>query len=177
MNKDLTKVKKLSVFDFDQTLVDTATPDIGKRIWFGKTGKEYPHKGWWGQPDSLNTEIFDMPSNPSVIADYQKEKADPNTVVIMLTGRMIKLADKVKAILDAKGLKFDGYYYNKGGSTDVEKIKTLNELLEKYPSIKIVEQWDDRLEHIPIFEEWGKKHCLSGRLDDFKINVVFSGHH
>ena len=170
-------ITKLAVFDFDGTLIMTPLPDTGRQQYQQKTGQPWPHKGWWGREESLDTTIFDMPSNPSVIADYQKEKADPNTAVIMLTGRMTKLGDKVKAILDAKGLTFDGYYYNRGGSTDVEKMKTLNELLEKYPSIKIVEQWDDRLEHIPIFEEWGKKHCLSGRLDDFKINVIFSGHH
>ena len=33
---------------------------------------------------------------------------------------------------------------------------------------------NDRLEHIPIFEEWGKNHCLSGRLKDFKINVIIN---
>jgi FMN phosphatase YigB (HAD superfamily) len=171
------KITKLAVFDFDGTLVDTPLPDTGRQQYREKTGKEWPHKGWWGREESLDTTIFDMPSNPSVIADYQKEKADPNTAVIMLTGRMTKLADKVKDILDSKGLTFDGYYYNRGGSTDVEKIKTLNEILEKIPSIEVVEAWDDRLEHIPTFEQWGKSKVEEGRLKDFKINVVFSGHH
>jgi hypothetical protein len=170
-------ITKLAVFDFDRTLIMTPLPETGRKIYQEKTGKEWPYQGWWGREESLDTTIFDMPSNPSVVADYQKEKDDPNTAVIMLTGRMTKLSDKVKAILDLNGLEFDGYYYNRCGSTDVEKIKTLNELLEKYPSIKIVEQWDDRLEHIPIFEEWGKKNVLAGKIKDFKINVVFSDHH
>jgi len=94
-----------------------------------------------------------------------------------LTGRMTKLGDKVKAILDAKGLKFDGYYYNNGGSTDVEKMKTLDMLVAQNPNLDLVELWDDRLEHIPTFEQWGKKNVLEGKFKDFKINVVFSGHH
>jgi len=170
-------VTKLSVFDFDGTLVDTALPDSGRKLYQEKTGKPWPYQGWWGREESLDSSIFDMKPIASVMADYKAEKAKENTAVIMLTGRISRLANKVESILSEKGYSFDGYYYNNGGRTDAEKIKTLNEILEKYPSIKIVEQWDDRLEHIPIFEEWGKKHCLSGRLDDFKINVVFSGHH
>lgn len=34
-----------------------------------------------------------------------------------------------------------------------------------------------RLEHIPIFEAWGKKQVESGRLTHFKINVVPAGRH
>jgi hypothetical protein len=171
------KITKLAVFDFDGTLIMTPLPDTGRQQYQQKTGQPWPHKGWWGREESLDTTIFDMPSNPSVIADYQKEKADPNTAVIMLTGRMTKLGDKVKAILDAKGLTFDGYYYNRGGSTDVEKMKTLDMLVTQHPNLDLVELWDDRLEHIPTFEQWGKKNVLEGKIKDFKINVVFSGHH
>ena len=37
--------------------------------------------------------------------------------------------------------------------------------------------WDDRLEHIPIFEQWGKEKVESGRLEDFSITVVPAGRH
>lgn len=170
-------ITKLAVFDFDGTLVDTPLPDTGRKIYQEKTGKPWPYQGWWGREESLDTTIFDMPSNPSVIADYQKEKADPNTAVIMLTGRMTKLSDKVKAILDSKGLTFDAYYYNRGGSTDVEKMKTLDMLVAQNPNLDLVEMWDDRMEHISTFEQWGKKNVQEGKIKDFKINVVFSGHH
>jgi hypothetical protein len=50
-------------------------------------------------------------------------------------------------------------------------------LLEKYPDIDEMELWDDRLEFIPIFEQWGKNQCLSGRLKEFSINFVPANRH
>ena len=170
-------ITKLAVFDFDSTIVNTPLPDEGRITYKAKTGQEWPHKGWWGQADSLDIDIFDMPVVDHVVADYQRERANPNTLTVLLTGRMSKLGDLVKRVLDSKNLHFDEYHFNTGGSTDVVKINTLNSLLDKYPSVEVVELSDDRLDHIPKFEEWGKQHCLSGRLKDFKINVIISGNH
>jgi hypothetical protein len=170
-------ITKLSVFDFDGTLVNTPLPDTGRQIYQDKTGQVWPHKGWWGQADSLDMKVFDMPSNPSVIAAYKAEKANPQTGVIMLTGRLQKLGGFVKNILDSKGLTFDGYYYNTGCSTDYAKKKTMDKLLAEFPNIEVIEMWDDRLEHIPIFQEWGDEKVSQGILKDFKINVVVSENH
>jgi hypothetical protein len=171
------EITTLSVFDFDGTLIDSPMPDTGRVEYEQKTGKPWPHQGWWGRVESLDMDVFDIKPIPSVIADYRTEKSDPNTSVIMLTGRMQKLSHKVMAILKANGLEFDGYYFNRGGSTDVEKIRTLNKVLDEQPSIKVVKMWDDRLEHIPIFEQWGKEKVESGVLEDFNITVVPAGRH
>ena len=171
------KYTKLSVFDFDGTLIETPTEDYGKTIYFEKTGVEWPHKGWWSKPETLDPRYFKFPVIDSVIADYRKEKSNPDTMVIMLTGRIPKLAPMVEDILKSHNLSFDGYYYNTGGGTDVSKIRTLNEILEQNPEIRAVELWDDRLSHIPIFEAWGKKRSEEGRLDDFSVNVIYSGRH
>lgn len=173
----MTTFTKLAIFDFDGTLVNTPLPETGKLHFQKKTGKEWPHKGWWGREESLDHKIFDMPSNPLVITDYEKERATPETGVIMLTGRLQHLADHVRDILDIKGLTFDGHHFNKGGATEIAKVKTLNKLLDEHQSVTSVEMWDDRLEHIPVFEAWGKEKCLSGRLTDFKINFVLSDNH
>ena len=166
-------VTKLSVFDFDGTLVNTPLPEQGREVYKAKTGKEWPHKGWWGREESMDMNIFDIKPNRSVVKDYKKQRNDIHTATIMLTGRMEKLGNKVKEILDANNLKFDGYFFNKGGSTDVEKLKTLDNILAQNPNITYVEMWDDRLTHIPIFQEWGDKKMEEGRLKDFKINVVY----
>lgn len=171
------KITKLSVFDFDGTLVDTPLPEFGKQDYKEKTGKDWPFPGWWGQPLSLDMDVFDMPTVPMVMSAYKKEKPNPETGMIMLTGRMVKLGDKVKNILDAKGLTFDEYHYNRGGSTEVAKIQTLNSLLNKYTDVTSVEMWDDRDEHIPIFQSWGDEKVESGRLSDFKINHVPQNRH
>ena len=169
--------KKLTIWDFDGTLVDTALPEEGKKIYKEKTGKDWPHAGWWGQPMSLDMNIFDMPTINSVIGDYKKEIQDPNTMVVMVTGRMVKLSDLVKDILNKYGLKFHEYHFNRGGSTEIAKKKTFDQILSQNPTIKEVTLFDDREEHIPIFQAWGDEQVESGRLDKFNINVVPSTRH
>ena len=164
--------KKLSVFDFDGTLVNTPLPEEGKKEYKEKTGEDWPHVGWWGQPLSLDSEIFDMNIIPSVIRAYLKEINDSNTMVVMVTGRVNKLSGLVKKILDDNGLKFHEYHFNNGGSTESAKKKTFDKILSENPSITEMEVWDDRLEHIPVFQAWGDEKLESDRLDKFNINVV-----
>lgn len=171
------KITKLAVFDFDGTLVDTPLPEIGKKEYKEKTGNEWPYTGWWSKPLSLDMEIFDMPTVPMVMDAYDKEKGKPETGMIMLTGRMSRLGDLVKNILDKKELTFHEYHYNRGGTTDEAKIQTLNSLMVKYTNVTSVEMWDDREEHLPIFQAWGDAKVKEGRLESFKINHVPQDRH
>lgn len=163
---------KLTVIDFDGTLVDSPMPDTGRELYLEKTGTPWPHKGWWGRKESLDLKVFDIPVIPSVIKEYETAKNDPETGVIMLTGRMFMLKDVVMTVLEKHGLEFDGYFFNEGGSTDEAKKNTLDVLLIRYPNIESVEMFDDRLAHISIFQEWGDRHIKTGRLKNFKINLV-----
>ncbi len=173
----LETAEELSVFDFDGTLVDTPVRETGVLVYEQKTGQPWPHEGWWGQPASLDMDVFDMPSKPDVVADFMAEKANPKSAVILLTGRITKLGAKVKEICERKGYICDAYFFNTGGTTDVVKIKQLNKLLAQYPNIKVVKMWEDRMSHVTIFEQWGKEQCLSGRLTDFQITVVAQNNH
>jgi hypothetical protein len=171
------EIKKLTIWDFDGTLLDTPLPEEGKKIYKEKTGKDWPHAGWWGQPLSLDMSVFDMPTVPSVIADYEKEKANPDTMTVMLTGRMVKLGDLVKKILADKHLTFDEYHFNRGGSTDTAKIKTMEDILRRVNTIREIHMWDDRELHIPIFQAWGDNMVKQGVIDKFDITVVPAARH
>ena len=165
-------VTKIAVFDFDGTLIDTALPDTGKDVWRERTGQEWPHKGWWGKVDSLS-DVFDNTPIESTIEAYKREKSSPNTLVIMMTGRIRSLGNRVEEILRDNGLVFDRYIYNEGGSTLEYKLKSLEELLIEFPSVKIIEMWDDRIEHVDDFRKWGDMK------DDVHVvvNHVVSNHH
>lgn len=170
--EDIDAKTKLKVYDFDGTLVNTPLPDDeNKAIWKEKTGKDW-RGSWFSNPDSLNMGVFDIDTIPSVISDYKRDAADPNSLVIMLTGRIPSVSKHVKAILDAKGLKFDDYLFNEGGDTENEKIRHMEMILKYNPNIREIEMWDDRTPHIPIFEAWGKNMIEQGYLDDFKINHI-----
>lgn len=175
--KDLKKVIRLSVFDFDGTLVDSPLPDSGRVKYEKVTGKPWPHKGWWGQADSLDINIFDIPTKPEVIADYQKEVSREDTMTIMLTGRMQKLSGDVSQILTHYGLKFDGYFFNRGGATDTAKLKAIEGILDQFPLIREITMWEDREEHIVIFKKWGETKIAKGELDKFEVVHVKSNNH
>jgi FMN phosphatase YigB (HAD superfamily) len=166
-------VKKLSVFDFDGTLVDTPTPVVGKTIWKLKKGEDWPYQGWWGRNESLDMSVFDMPVIEKTIESYREEISKSDTLVIMLTGRTHQNSGHVKSILDSHGLKFHKYLFKRGGDTLIDKVRQLESLLKELPNLEEIEMWDDRTEHIPHFIEWGEK--LSPI--KFKMNVVPSNHH
>jgi hypothetical protein len=174
---DKRKIDKISVFDFDGTLIDTPLPDYGRIEYEKKTGEKWPHVGWWSKPESLDDKIFDTPTIKPVVQAYEQEKLTPNTLLVMLTGRMDKLSQFVENILKIKNLSFDKYIYNTGGSTVNSKLKSLGELLIEYPNVISVELWEDREEHIPLFEKWGEEEIKKERLKHFKVNRVPSTHH
>ncbi len=172
------KITKLSIFDFDQTLIAAPLPDDGKIIYQKKTGNIYPHVGWWGKADSLNMTIFDFNPIEDVFLAYEKERSNEETLMVMMTGRMIKLSSHVEAILHKNNMiHFDKHIYNMGGSTIDSKLKSLDKLLIEHQEVTEIELWDDRVAHIPVFQAWGDKQIESGRITSFKINLVPSDHH
>jgi hypothetical protein len=177
------KITKISCFDFDGTLIDSPLPETGRAEYEKKSGKPWPHKGtgWWGKAESLDISVFEMPVIQSVKDTYEEERVKPEVLMVMMTGRMktkhTDLSNEVKAILDSKGFTFDLYKYNHGGNTLTNKIMSLDKLLREYADVTDVLLNDDRLEHIPAFEEWGESQLKSGRIKVFKINVVPAGRH
>ena len=171
------KITKLSIFDFDQTLVSSPTPEIGRNIYKEKTGLDWPHQGWWSKPESLDMSIFDIAAYEDVVNAHIKEFTAEDTVVVMLTGRISKLSKHVEAILDAKGLKFDEYHYNNGGETGDVKMRIMSELLEKYSDVDTIEIWEDRISHIKRFDEFFTMLVESGKIKHYKINVVNESDH
>lgn len=148
-------ITKISIFDFDGTLMATPEPETGMKIYKEKTGKDWPFQGWWGRNESLDMDIFDIKPISSVIADYNKERVKPNTRVIMMTGRTPKNADYVEKILNKYNITFDEYIYKKASDTLSFKINKLEEMLKSYSKLKEIEIWEDRVLHSKAFEEWG----------------------
>jgi hypothetical protein len=93
--------RKLSIFDFDGTLILTpiGSPE-NKQTWADYYGKPWLYRGWWGREESLDTDVWDMPVVKEVFDDYQKEVKNPDTVMVLLTGRLVKQGDLVKQIVN-----------------------------------------------------------------------------
>ena len=171
-NLDKSKITRIAIFDFDGTTIDSGTPERFKPIYKEKTGEDWPFKGFWGRPESLNMDVFDFKPLPEVKSDYNKEVVNDNTLMVSLTGRRGKLGDKVEAILTANGYKFDKYLYNYGSDTLSNKVEQIGNLLEEFPSVRTVALWDDRNEHVSTFKELLDSLVKSGRLDDYNFTHV-----
>lgn len=165
-------MKTIAVYDFDGTLCKSAEPtQENKDLWEKVNGRPWPHKGngWWSKDESLCIKTF----NPQLIEWVKKDALDRiedfDTYTVLLTGRIGKFSAVVKEILRLNGLPyFDAYYFNDSDSTLKFKLRVLNELSEMYPEAKTFEMWEDRVEHIPHFAEWGMEKYGT----NFKMNIV-----
>ena len=174
-NTNLMEKRKLCVMDFDGTLVDTpvASPE-NKQKWADYHGKPWPYLGWWGRDESMDSDVWEMSVVEEVFDDYQKEVKNPETLMVLLTGRLKKQENIVRNIVNERGYQFDYYLFNTGGRTLNNKINHLNNLLNRYPNIREVELWDDRTPHFETFEEWGQRLIDIGRIDSFYLNKIKS---
>jgi hypothetical protein len=152
----VTDITRVVVMDFDGTLMDTMTPDKGKDIWRKSTGFDWPHKGWWGREESLDVVVFGCNPIPSVISAYNQESGDTSTWMVMMTGRIPKLQNQVRNMLDQHSLTFDEYLYNTGGPTLDFKINKLNSFLQRFPALESIAIFEDRPEHTQAFRQWGE---------------------
>lgn len=162
-------IKKISIFDFDGTLVDSPKPEDGIPIWGEVNGYEYPFKTWWDRVESLDQEVFDIDTIESTIYDYNEEYGNEDTLVIMLTGRLSKFRDTVKKILYSKGLVFDEYHFKDIDNTLLSKVNKIEELLHRYPNVEEIEMWEDRKHHAKAFEIWGETNGIPINVNLVKV--------
>ena len=133
-------MKKLVAYDFDGTLADTPHPDTGKGFWKEKTGEEYPHKGWWGRRESLDTNVFDIPLFPSIENKLRHDVADPDTHVIILTSRLERLRPELETILNQHGVVVDEVIMKDGAA---DKGDILLNYVKNNPDLKQIDMYDD----------------------------------
>lgn len=168
-----TKIKRLSIFDLDGTFLDTYSSDKGKLLWKEEFGFDWPFKGWWGRPESLDSRIyfqknpdkntgiglekniFDVNPITKTVLAYNEEITKPETKVILLTGRHLGVGKLVTKLLNEKGFEFHDYIYKTGNlDTHLFKVDTFDKLIEQYPDLEEITIWEDRDEHVDIFNEW-----------------------
>lgn len=177
VNKKLLKeqtedINKISIFDFDGTLMKTPDSKEGKKQWEEFYGKKYPHIGWWGKPESLDDAVFDIQPIESTVSDYKKETENPNTFVIMLTGRLPHQSSQVEELLALHNIYFKEYHYKSNGDTLTSKLNTIKSLLNRFPQVREIEMWEDREAHVIAFEEWGKENGINIKVNYITDDVV-----
>jgi FMN phosphatase YigB (HAD superfamily) len=142
-------IKRLVAFDFDDTLIDSPEKEQGKVQWSEKMGKPYPYIGWWGRPESLDLNVFDIKPFPSVLNQLKEEQSKPNTYLIVLTLRIEKLRPEVQAVLDVNNIDVDKLDMKRSEKTKGQKIL---EYINKFPDLREVNVYEDRDTDIESYE-------------------------
>lgn len=158
--KSQTEPTVLNVFDFDGTLMDSPLPEPGKKLYKEITGNDYPHRGWWGQTDSL--EPFDVQPIEKNRALHAKYSAIPNSINVIMTNRIPKFERIVKDKLAPFYPTFDYYDFKSGGAEKPERVLTI---LKNNPSIKVINVFDDMDDQISKFNEFKMTH------PEYEINI------
>ncbi len=158
--------KRLTVFDFDGTLIHTPTPETGKQKWEDTMGMKFPRNGWWGSEESLNLNVFQPPVNQWVYNHYLKEIESDDTYVFLATGRLSKLEKQVLDVLRLHDLKFNDVFCNTGGETFKFKCWLFEKIIKQNPKATEFVLFDDRHEHLIKFKDWAKNQIIDVTIVD-----------
>lgn len=131
-------MKRLAIYDFDGTLIDTPEEE-GKKQWEEAKGMPYPHQGWWGRKESLDTDVFEIKPFPDILSKLNSD-LNSNTHVIILTSRREKLRNEVENILNLNGIVVDDVILKRGNESKGDVILRI----AKYnPDLEYVVVYDD----------------------------------
>lgn len=133
-------------FDFDGTIMDSPLPETGKDIYAQVTGKKYPHIGWWGRPESLDLNVFDIQPKADIESIYRKVIQSSHDHAVLLTNRQLKLGDLVKKVLDKHQMPFEHYSYKHNNDEKGDRI--LQIMKQFYPGVKNIIFYDDDQRHL-----------------------------
>lgn len=185
---------RLAVFDVDDTLIFSPRPEdwthssgqdmpkytqVTGKPWEIKDAQtalqhgydaKFRRKGWWSRPETMQEPILQLTPellNQKVASVFHQFKKDPQTWVVVMTGRPAFFRNRVKEILNHLGIYADAYFFQ--GEKDLRadpaypkqqdtlKYKTFvinNKLMT--PNIETIEIFDDREDHIPQFVSFGE---------------------
>lgn len=150
------------VYDFDGTIFNSPSRDMGENV-AEKMGFKLPYKGWWGRLESLMPPFVpEHPDEswlmPEVYEAYQNDEKNENTELILLTGRPIKLKQRVTQICDSFNLFFHRYYFRgMKGQTGFDTLEIKSNIISQdiiSKELTILEIWEDRHEHVHAFCEY-----------------------
>jgi len=154
--RDLSIIKTLAVFDFDDTLFQSPEAPKG-------------YKGNWHiKPESLPDNPKEKDWNLDIVSRAMDMCEDPSVYCVMMTGRIGNIfGEKIDYMLKGKGLNFAKTYYNEfGGDTAQYKMDEINKLLGKLPNVQNLLMWEDQREKAEKYsEEFSKKI-------NYKIHMV-----
>ncbi len=151
------KITELYVFDFDGTLFETPDRLPGLQLYEKITGHKWPHKGWFGVPESLLPPLKIKPG--PALADYRRHFGRAGSYTVILTARIERTESAVRRVLDNYQVCPDEIILkgqNISGKNPVFKVQIVSELQKKFPDLTTVKFWDDRIDNLEAMDAFSK---------------------
>jgi hypothetical protein len=143
-------ITRLCAFDFDSTLISSPMPETGKIEWEKYYNKPFPYKGWWGRPESLDLNVFDVRTFPKVQNILNKDVSTPDTYTIVLTSRQEKLRPLLQKILDVNNIHVDKLDMKRDERTKGQKIL---DYIKTFPELIEINVYEDKEDEINSYKE------------------------
>ena len=183
---------QLCVFDFDSTLFRSPLPN--PKLWSSKLAGKLISDCWWFF-DARTLQSPYIPENPSnewwnaeVVEKVAAALANPENLVIVLTGRNRRIFDsRIKQLIhektyptlpvhliickEVKALEESGSGKEYASTLDF-KIGVLTEFLSEFPSINSIALYDDRENHIKLFDQTLDIWKKGGKITSFTLQLV-----
>jgi len=164
-------VETLYVFDMDDTLIHHPSKEGGMKKWKELTGKDWPYDSWWSIAQTLQPP-FKFAAVAKTKSALKKARQDPKGKVVVMTGRIASppMKKTIPKLLRSLGLGefiFGETLFLKrlnARDTAAWKVKMIANFQARYPSLKRIEMWDDRVDHIPKFRAAIAKAGLEGKV-------------
>jgi len=142
-------ITKLDFFDFDSTLF--RSPD---------------QPSWWKESDGdFYRDVISLsepfvPEKPDqkwwiehIVRHARESLLHPNTYTVLATGRRGQFRNRVSQLMLQKRLAFDEVHLNPGTETGYYKGTLLFNLVHKFPHLKEVNIWDDRIDLLHAYQD------------------------
>lgn len=177
---DISAIKNLHVYDFDNTLFSSPLPN--PQLWHSstigllQTYETFAHGGWWHNPDILaatgeGIEVEEPRAwkgwwNETVVSLVEASMKEEDTLTVLLTGRgEVNFADLVNKIANSRQLDFDmvvlkpeiGPQQQQFNSTMEFKQTFLKDLVYTYRLADNIRIYEDRVKHVKGFRDYMEK--------------------
>jgi hypothetical protein len=136
------------------------------------TGNFLPFAGWWGRIESLSFPVVPLlPDlgwyNGEVVSSQRNDKLDISSDVVLMTGRPVEMSGRIRQLCEHGGMVFDDYFFCDGYAG---KCMAISGLLQG--GYDVLELWEDRCDHIDLFNIFGDSLVRSGVVSSFVVHGV-----
>ena len=149
-------IHTLHIFDFDGTLCNTADRDDAQWEYQRLTGKVWPHRDFFSQPESLQAPINYGPG--PALAALRQFQGRRSTRTLIVSGRTENTRDALVHLLGEIDVQTDRIMLKPTATENSVQFKTqaLLQVVEGLPTLREVKIWEDDIDAIKAYIEVGE---------------------